>query len=155
ELQQDLERVAHKQPVIANLPAQQTTVQSPPPLVWVALPIVFIMLVVLPVLLANYINPPTPRPVQVPVSRNVAPAPSVEDVTYNGKNLSAWNKLIEADPTDGELYFSRGRLYQRRDERINALNDFDKAVALGFKNSVLYSSRADTHVMLNQYKEAM
>jgi tetratricopeptide (TPR) repeat protein len=50
------------------------------------------------------------------------------------KERSAWMKgpdgMIETHPHDAKGYYNRGRAYQRRGDCLNAIGDYDRAIAL-------------------------
>ncbi len=62
------------------------------------------------------------------------------------------NRLIPAEPNDGDLYLRRGRLLAKQDRHDEALADFDAALANDATN--VHADRANTLAHLGRWEEA-
>jgi tetratricopeptide (TPR) repeat protein/tRNA A-37 threonylcarbamoyl transferase component Bud32 len=75
--------------------------------------------------------------------------------SYEGRNLSQWTDAIEAAPTNPDNYFGRGVLHDMRDERTNAIEDYNKAIEFNSKFYEAYKRRSFVYAMLAQYDQAL
>jgi serine/threonine protein kinase len=74
---------------------------------------------------------------------------------YAGKTLAQWSAEIEREPTNAQNYYNRGRLHDYRDERIDAIQDYTKAIELNPKFTDAYKARAFVYSMVNNYDKAL
>ncbi len=61
----------------------------------------------------------------------------------NDKALADYNKAMEYDPKDSEIFNNRGVVYEAMGELDKALSDYNKAIEFDAKNDVAYSNRGD------------
>ena len=57
------------------------------------------------------------------------------------KRIVAMSEKIDKDPSNPNLYFKRGRLYQQHDDFTNSLADYLKAESLGFNDKIYTSDK--------------
>lgn len=74
---------------------------------------------------------------------------------YQGKTLAQWSSEIERDPTNAQNYFNRASLHHNRDERVDAIQDYTKAIELNPKFTDAYEQRAFAYSMINNYDKAL
>ena len=69
--------------------------------------------------------------------------------------IKDYDKLIELDPKNAVVYFSRGTAYGRLGNDQQAIKDFDKSIELDPKNAVVYSDRGYTYFRLGNDQQAI
>ncbi len=74
---------------------------------------------------------------------------------WHHKTLADFSKLIDANPTNSELYCERATLYHFRNEEANALTDFTKALELNPQFVEALCGRASTNQNLGRADEAI
>jgi len=62
---------------------------------------------------------------------------------------------ISKKPTDANLYYERGFLYQQHLEYQNAISDFNKSISLGNHSKLLFFRMAETYYKNNNYEYAL
>ncbi|PHS06507.1 MAG: hypothetical protein COA88_10590 [Kordia sp.] len=62
---------------------------------------------------------------------------------------------ISKKPTDANLYYERGFLYQQHLEYQNAISDFNKSKSLGNYSKLLFFRMAETYYKKNDYEYAL
>jgi len=71
-------------------------------------------------------------------------------------NLDLWSYVIEKAPEKVPLaYRNRGTAFDRKGLFIEAIADYDKAIALGLKDAQIFSDRALVHLKLGQVEPAV
>ena len=62
-----------------------------------------------------------------------------------GVGVNGLDGMIETHPHDAKGYYNRGRAYQRRGDCLNAIGDYDKAIALDPRLAWAYYHRGLAH----------
>ncbi|QDV71030.1 TPR repeat-containing protein YrrB [Rosistilla carotiformis] len=90
-------------------------------------------------------------------------------VTYNGhrgvvakvnavkiiESADIYTELIQKNPTDGRLYTLRASAWWALKQHQKALDDFDRAINLGYDAPHAYSSRGMFHAAMGDFDEAI
>ncbi len=71
-----------------------------------------------------------------------------------GEALILAAKAINAEPTNAQCYYVRGRLYAEDREHAKAVADFDQALALEPRGIEIYQLRGVEHFKLGHFKES-
>jgi len=81
----------------------------------------------------------------------------LDERQFAGMTLNQLNEAIEQGPDSAQMYFDRGCLYlYERDDRPNAVRDFDRAIALAPVDAApAYAERASAHAMMSQFETAL
>jgi len=75
----------------------------------------------------------------------------------SGKLIEAkalYQSLIQRDPTDGQSYYSLGKLLKEMNQPVEAAAYLEKAITLGIKSSDVFSDLADTFINISRFKDA-
>ena len=73
----------------------------------------------------------------------------------NDKALADYNKALEYDPNDSDIYNNRGIVYEAKDDLARAFADYNKAIQLNGKSSDAYSNRGDIYRKRLDYDKAI
>jgi len=70
------------------------------------------------------------------------------------KAIRCYNKAIERNPGDADMYNGRGFAYTKLEEYDKALEDYDKAIGISPNNALAHYYRGCVHWELGKYKQA-
>lgn len=71
--------------------------------------------------------------------------PRISNERPAGIGINGPDGMVETHPHDAKGYYNRGRAYQRRGDFLNAIGDYDKAIALDPRLAWAYYHRGLAH----------
>ncbi len=71
------------------------------------------------------------------------------------ERIAALTEEISKDPTNPDLYFKRGQLYQQHEEPNKALADYLKAEDFGFREKILFFRQAEIYLEMKFFNSGL
>jgi tetratricopeptide (TPR) repeat protein len=70
------------------------------------------------------------------------------------KAIQDYNKAIEINPNNGNIYYNKGAAHNNLKEYIKAISSYDKTIEINPNDSEAYNNRGFSYYLLNKYEKA-